>query len=423
MNLRSRWLRRGSAAAVSMALLLSACAANDDAAPDGPEPAAAEDDPADEDAWADVPETVLRVQSVHAPGAAASKAFDAWADAVADRSDGKLTFELFYAGALAPLTEVEEGLASGLIDIATHAPAYNPAQFPLENTIQRLNSAIAITPLAGTMQGIGAQTEFAFDDVTPPYFEERGLQPLLVPAAVVPAIHLACAGEPVTSLADASGTRVRVPSEPIGAEATAVGMTPTATTIAELFESLDRGVVDCVLATPPDMRDLGLFEVIDHWVIDPEVMFSGFSSFHLSMSQGAWDGLPDVAKRLLWDTAGEVFLRTVMEEFLADTADAIAKAADAGIEFHVFEGDLRAALADYQRQVFEAVAQEVDSGPAFVDRFTTLHEQWLGLIGELGYDEEVDGSFEVFSERFPTASLDLGPFIDHVNQTRSAYRP
>src|SRR5690625_3788135 len=131
----------------------------------------------EEASLADMDPITLQVQSAHGPNAAPSRGFDAWAEAVEEASDGAITFEMFYSSALAPISEVEDALASGLFDIGTHAPMYNAARFPTVNIIQSLNSTITATPLAGTLQGMGAQTEWLFDVYSSP-FEDQGVQPL-----------------------------------------------------------------------------------------------------------------------------------------------------------------------------------------------------------------------------------------------------
>lgn len=368
----------------------------------------------------DMSPTTLRVQSSHAPDAAPSRAYQAWQEAVEKGSNGKLKFEMFYKDALAPITEAEDALASGLIDIATHAPMYNAARFPTENLIQSMNSMITPSPVAGTLQGMGAQTEFAFDDVYSSPMPEQGVQPLIQPMAVIPVYHLGCSGDPVRSPEEAAGKRVRVPGEHLGSEVKALGMVPTATTISELYESLERGVVDCVLAPPADIRDLGLLDVIDHWVIDPEVMWTGVSGVQVSMSKDAWDGLPEAARQLLWDTAAEAFLPTIIKGVLDDSADAISQATEKGIKFHTWNEDARTALRDFHADTIASAAAELDNGKEFVARFNELHEQWLKELPELGFDTAT--AKDTFEE-FDTGDIDFKPYVERIKKARAAGRP
>lgn len=398
--------------AMGMAITMAACSAS------GTD--AESDSASGAEQFADMPETTLRVQSANAPDTAPSRAFDAWQKAVEKETGGRLKFEMFYGGALAPLDEVEEALSSGLVDIATHVPAYSPAEFPRDNTVQQLNSLVAPAPL-GTLQGLGAQTEFALDGWAEDQFDTQGLKPLLVPAAVISSMQLVCEGDPVRSLAEADGIRVRVPSEHHGTEATAVGMTPTATTNAELYEAVQRGIVDCAVMSPQDVRDLGLIDVIDHWMLDPEAGFSGFSSFHLSMSKATWDGLPVAAQRVLWDTAGEVFLPAITEGYLTDAAETMRQAADNGVEFHPWRDDLREKLRGHQKTVVTKVKDVTDDGEAVVKRATDLHEKWEKLVRDLGYDKQLD-SFETWASD-SAGKLELDRFIDSVSEMRKAHRP
>lgn len=411
VTLRMRSRTRLVAGVVGFALLASACGADSTGAT------------GDDISLTDMPQVVLRVQSAHGPDAAPSRALDAWHEVVDVRSNGRIQFEMFQGGSLAPLPEIEEGLESGLLDIATHSPVYNPAQFPTENVIQAMNSTIDPTPLAGTLQAYGAQAEFALDDLYPAQFEENGMQPLLVPALVVPSYHLACAGEKVQSLDDAEGVRVRVPSEHLAGEVEALGMSPTSTSVDELYEALQRGVVDCVLATPFDIRDMGLTELIDYWVIDSEAMWSGVTSFHLSMSQAAWDDLPTEAQQLLWETAGTSFLPTILAESLSETADGINQAEQEGVEFHEWDEEVRTTLREYQEEALENAAAEMDNGQEFSDRFMELHEHWLEILPDLGYDSSIEVSYEDFPEAHQEETIDLEPFLDRVNEIRAEHSP
>ncbi|SFB40718.1 TRAP-type C4-dicarboxylate transport system, substrate-binding protein [Amycolatopsis marina] len=372
------------------------------------------------DRFADIPEMTLRVQSANAPDTAPSRAFTVWQEAVEEATDGRLTFEMFYAGALAPLDEVEEALSSGLVDIATHVPAYSPAEFPHDSTVQRLNSLVEPAPL-GTLQGLGAQTEFALGGWAEDQFAAQGLKPLLVPAAMISSMQLVCGDEPVRSLAEAEGIRVRVPSEHHGTEATALGMTPTATTNAELYEAVQRGIVDCAVMSPQDVRDLGLVDVIDHWMLDQQAGFSGFSSFHLSMSKSTWDTLPVEAQRVLWDTAGEAYLPAITEGYLNDVAETMSQAADAGVQFHSWRDDLRERMLAHQSAVIDSVRGEKDDGEAVVAGVVETHEKWAKLVRDLGYETQL-GSFETWSSG-SAGQLQLDSFIGSVVELREAHRP
>lgn len=368
---------------------------------------------------ADMEPTTLQVQSSHSPEAAPSRAYQAWQKAVEEASEGKLTFEMHYNDALAPITEVEDALATGLMDIGTHAPMYNPARFPTEDLLQSLNSTIKPSPIAGTLQAVGAQTEFAFDDANSSETTE-GTVPLIKPMTVIPAYHLGCAGSPVRSLDEAAGKRVRVPGEHLGAEAKALGMTPTATEISEVYESLERGVVDCILASPSDIRDLGLIDVIDHWVIDSETMWTGVSGVQISMSKDSWDELPTAAQDVLWNTATEAFIPTLVEAVLEDTADSIEKSEKQGVEFHSWRADAKAALKKFHEDTIVKTTKELDNGDEVVTRFTELHQTWLEDLPRLGFDDSK--SKDEFVD-FDPAAVDLEPYVERLKEVRDAGRP
>lgn len=406
---------------VTVAALLTACGADADSPEDADSPGDTNspgDEAPDAGAFADMEETTLTIQTASPPGTSVSDAYEAWAEAVEEKSDGKLKFEINYGVALVPFGEVEEGLASGLLDIANHAPAFSPAQFPVDGRIQQLNSIPAATPL-GILQGIGAQNEFGLEGPFKDELVGQGLMPLLAPLLVV-SEQLVCGSAPVTSLAEASGTSVRVPGEVHAAEVEALGMVPTATTTDEQYEAMQRGIVECSVMSPQDVVDRGIIDVIEHWTLDPDVSFSAYSSLHMSMSKVAWDDLPVEAQRLLWDTAGSVYLPSVVSASLIDNAAAIAEAADRGIELHEWADDAQNALSAHQTETVEMVAQEHQQ---LVDDFTAVHEDWLATLLDLGYGETMDQSWADFAKSGAAESLDLGEFISAVQEVRVSARP
>ena len=422
------------AAAATMALVLAACGDAEDA-DDGDPAAADESETADPDAdvdyaeaLADMDEIELRVQSLYGPEVDLSRGFERWGEVIEEKSGGKISFEVFYAGALVALTDIEDGLDAGLVDIAIHHPIYSPSQFPLDNLVQDLGPVGEQTPVVGALQGMGAHAEFGFED---PYFgmmQDHGLEILVPFIAVQPNFHLICADSPVRSLEEAAGKRVRVSGESYAAEVEALGMSPVSLTGGEIYEGMQRGVVDCNVGGVVDARDMGLLELGDHWTMDSEVMFPGISSVHVSIGTQVWNDLPIEAQRLLWDTAWDEWLGEVLQARLSDPADAVTKAQEAGIEFHQWEDDAREALREHQEDSIESVRERaeewVDDGDAFVDRFIELHEKWLGItVDDLGFSDEEHQTYEAFAEVNPEGDVDVVPFIERMKEEFAQYRP
>lgn len=419
--------RRAQAAATLVALaLLAACttgAEPDDEPPGGAEPddaaptATADGDRDYAALLADMDPVTLQVQALYGPDNLVTQAFAEYGRAVEEVTDGKISFEMYYSGSLVPITELEEGMVSGLIDMAGHITIYSPATFPVSNLTSSLGFVGEGTPVVGTLQRLAANIEFGF---RPEHHDEMtgfGLQPIVPLLAPYPNFHLLCSGGPATSLAETTGKRVRVASPLYGAEAESLGMEPVQLVGAETFEGLQRGIVDCVIGTPVDARDQGLIELGDHWTVSPDVAFAGFTSYHISMSKRVWDELPVAAQQVLWDLAVDVYVRNFIEDAILETANALQVGAELGVEFHTWEPDAAQALRSHQDSVIEQARGQMqahsDDPDGFVDEYLELHDKWLAIVEELGYgDVDAETWFGLAAEE--RTSLDVDAFIDRL---------
>lgn len=426
MNRSVRTLRDGIltlVAIVAAMAMLVAC--GEDGTTDAE--AAGVDDPATDvddsatddvdDAVEDIPARTIKVQSLYGPESLVTRSLEAWGDAVEERTGGQMTFEMYYSGSLVALPELEDALQSGLIDAAVHIPIYSPDSFPASNVVSDMGFLGSQTPVVGSLQGMGANLEMGFNQVHYDEMINHGLQPIVPLMASTPNFHLLCKDTAVQSLDDARGIRARVSSPGYGAEAESLGMTPVQLVGGEIYEGLERGIVDCVVGAITDARDMGLQELGTDWTLDPGVAFSGWSSTHLAMSKQTWDALPPAAQEILWDTAGDVFLRMLLDLSFDDAIDSLNRARDDhGIEFHTWEPDAAEALGAHQDSVAESARGRIDTlgadGDAFVDEFLELHDTWLGVVEELGYDDAAGETWPDFAAS--GADIDVDAFIDRI---------
>ncbi|MGY1914145.1 hypothetical protein [Blastococcus sp. SYSU DS0973] len=372
--------------------------------------------------------TELTVQLLYGPEHFLSEAFHSMAEEVETESDGKITFDTHYSGSLVPLDGLEDGLQSGLIDMALHIPIYSPDNLPVSNVLANVAFVGEPTPTVGTLSKGAAYAEYGLGDEHYEEFREFGIQPLTGLVINAPAFHMVCAGEPVNDLESAAGKLVRVSGEGYAAQAEALGMSPVALVGAEIYEGLQRGVVDCVIGNITDARDMGLLELSDHWLIDSEVAFSGWVSESLSMSLDTWEQLPLEAQQLLYDKAHEVFYREVLEGIFAAHVGAIETGREMDVTFQQWGDDARAALAEGQEQLLESAATELDTlvgdGQEYIDGLREANEKWAARVEELGYTDEAGGTWQEFAESNPTGEVDLDAFMEaYIEDVASLRRP
>jgi TRAP-type C4-dicarboxylate transport system substrate-binding protein len=398
-----------------LALALAACGEGDTAAddPDGEGTDAATEDQTEAAAPADIEEITLNVATLYGPEQWQITPIRAFADAVTEASGGAISFEFFYGDTLVGPAEFATALQSGLADIATVVPVYSPDVFPVDNWISQAGFVASPEPPVSMLESAAATLDWSYSNPEQlDEFREAGLLPLFPRFQLLDQYDLLCRDEPVRSLDEASGVRVRVGGPAWVAEANAVGMSPEVIAGGEMYEAFQRGIVDCIMGAPPDLKAQGFWEIGEHYT---DATFAGFSSYAIMMSADTWDGLSLDAQRIMWD-ALPVYWEGLFTNVLAEQRSWVVDGLERGIEFHAAEDDLLEAIDAHHDRVLESMRAEppasVSDPDALLDDYVQRHEHWRQIIvDELGY-EAPGQTWQDWVEQGD--DLDLGPWVDRV---------
>lgn len=310
---------------------------------------------------------------------------DAFFSAVEEASDGRVSFDFSYANAIVPPAEVGSAMADGTVDSGLVVTSYNPSEFPVSNWASKLAFAGESGPPAAALDRPAAVMDWWFSqpEAMQSDFNDQGLMPLTPGFNAHTAYHLICT-EPVTSLEEAQGKSVRSPGEAWAETATAIGMEPVSLPGAEMYESLQRGIVDCVMADATDMVSSDLTEVAKHYTT---VNLPGFTAYGIFMSQQTWDSLDPELQTIVWEQI-PVYLESLAHEGLLLQEELLETS---GMEFHTMEDDLADAVGDHQQSVLDGAADAapdaVADPQAAVDQFVDLHDKWGSIVtDELGIE-------------------------------------
>lgn len=160
---------------------------------------------------------------------------------VTRRSEGKITFEPYYGGALLRVAESGDGLSRGVADIGVTVPAaFNPREFPLTGVVLPF---VSENPYAVTQAFADLMHE---DPAFAEQFRQHNQKPLWALAAGENSLWT---NKPVRTFSDLKGMRIR---SILGvAEALkAAGVTPVSIPWVEALELMQRGGVEGVSTTP-----------------------------------------------------------------------------------------------------------------------------------------------------------------------------
>lgn len=329
----------------------------------------------------------LKIATLYGPDNWQTEPMAAYTDAITEATEGKVTFEFFYAGALVPPAEMAGGLRDGLVDMAHIVPVYTAAIFPYDNYINQLSFVSDPSPIAGSLQAASATLQWGWE--TEDYlaeFEAEGLVPLLPRLQTVHTYGLLCS-ENAGSLSTLDGKRVRAGGAAWADEVTNVGGVPVSMPAADAYTAFQQGLLDCAVSGAEDIYALGL---TDHGKSWNAAGMTGFSSAGVFFSERTWEKLPLIVKQAIWEQL-PVFLENFFESQFSINLDFLEQGASLDVEFVSPDADMRKRIDDYHDSVLATIADkapaEVTDAPAAIKRWTELHDTWFDKVtGELGFD-------------------------------------
>lgn len=394
---RSRRVMLSSAAILTTAALaLSGCAAGDGGG-------------GDEETFN------FRVSTIYGPDNWQTLGLKAYTDAVTAKSDGRITFEYFYQDTLVAVPEFADAMASGVIDLAPLLAVYTPEKFPIDNWLSTIAFQATDGPPLNVLQGSAATQEWALSE--PNYateYENNGLHVLVPSTLPHPKYDLLCTKGPLQSLDDLRNLNVRISGAATAGVAEALGMVPVSIPPAEIFDAMQRGVIDCMLGPVIDLDSLGLLDIATHGAWTSVV---GFSASTVMMSLDKWNALPEDLQQIMTESATD-FVETFIQGKLAGEAASNQRVDELGIQFDIPDQEVFDAIAAWQE---EQLGLAVDTAPPLVEdpagsvqRYLDLHEEWSELLAEAGY-EDYDSWTEWVAAN-PTGEVDLGPWLELLQE-------
>jgi TRAP-type C4-dicarboxylate transport system substrate-binding protein len=107
--------------------------------------------------------------------------------------------------------------------------------------------------------------------------------------------------KPVRTLEDLKGMRIRTPSAAQSAQLTALGAVPVDMPVTQIYNAIERGVIDGTMIPLSAMLDFKLLEVVKYLTIDAPL---GRSPFLVAMQRKRYESLPADLKKIIDDTTG-----------------------------------------------------------------------------------------------------------------------
>lgn len=353
--------------------------------------------------------TNLVFQIGSGPEARTSQPYKTFAENVEEFSGGAVTIELVWSNAIVPnVAEIDRALMDGRVDIGVVYASLNAEQYPVNNAI--INTTVLRDPriLAGTLSSAGAYEESTLG--TPEALEEvhaNGLTPLYMLQPESPTVMFC--SEPLTSLADLQGKQIRAATPGMALQLEGLGAVPVSMAYNEVYEALQRGILDCGMGIHALGTVVGLFEVA------PFVMHTVPGAAFVSTPTPYYAGIrfsemEPVAQQLVQ----EMFVRAmgeVKEMQVAEIVeDGLPQVLDNGGKFLTFEQDVTDKLAEVNETLLDEVRNSTDfDGNDFLERLTANTAKWTTMVEDLGYLDagEADQVGEWYSSDLGSGYTDM----------------
>lgn len=251
-----------------------------------------------------------------------------WMDEIEKRTDGSITFEAYWDGTLVKGPDIVESLKDGRVDVSQVMPTLYTTTFPV-TSVHELPFQSSNSPAVSE-----AMAELASDEDGPVFqeFSAEGIRPLAWAIGSSSALGTKNAVETVDDL---EGVRIRGndrSSQVMGA----AGANIINMELADVYGSLDRGLIDGVYGVPFGfVGPLKYAEVVKHFT---DTGMGVASANPISVSEELWDSLTEEERKVIEEVSAEVPAK--VGEFDAQfDAQSCEVVKEQGAELHVFSDE------------------------------------------------------------------------------------
>lgn len=265
----------------------------------------------------------MRVSSFEPPqGFYSSKILQAWIDGINPKLSKGNAFKLYPGSMLGAPPAQAELVKAGVADIALVVPTYTPGLFP--------NSGVVELPgMVKTSSGGTAMLNALAEDGS---LDHEYADYKIIALFTTPGYRFFMTGKPVAAPADLAGLKLRSPSKFGSTLFDLVGASGVSVPAPQVYENLERGVVQGAVWVMDAYRTFRLNEVAPYVT---NIRFTA-QPMAILMNKATYDSLPEADRAVLDAATGRA-----LAEWIAGVVDAT----DAEIEA-AFRADGKATFTD-----------------------------------------------------------------------------
>jgi len=239
-------------------------------------------------------EISLRMADFYPPGHPIRKGFlEAFAAPLEKRTNGKVKIDYYGHESLVKAKDILDATISGVADIGnmTYAGSRIPLIF-----YQQLPGVFSDEQTVGAARAMWKIRE----KYVAPEFEKLGLKLLYVNSTT--GYQIMTTKKPIRRIGDIEGMKFRVAGSVLPHSIKGLGGVPVSMTMGEVYEAMERGVVDGIALSVPSVKAYAFYEIIKYATVNCNM--GGYPSY-FAMNMKKWNSLPDDVKKVIEDMALE----------------------------------------------------------------------------------------------------------------------
>lgn len=263
--------------------------------------------------------------STHDPAGSGNTVYQqAWADEIKEASGGRINITIYPGGTLAASADALDAVKTGACDIAWIFTGFYANQFPLTD--------VATLPLLGIESATQA-TDALWDMYETSEQLQAELNAQFKPLMVYTnnPNYIGTAGKPVEKLADVEGLKLRASAGTATEMVTAWKGTPISMGPSDMYQSLEKGVINGYVFEYSGIGSYNLVEVTDSYLELPICV----GPFMLAMNTETWNSLPEDLQQIIMDCSDRETSRGAAEVFEEDAASTVEEIKAAGADIIV----------------------------------------------------------------------------------------
>ena len=217
-------------------------------------------------------------------------ALQPWVKQVESATKDRVKIEVFPSQTLVKGVDMWKSASTGTIDIGWCVQSYWPDLTPLSDVI-----SLPGMPFKSAEKGSEVLWKLyeKFPAIQKEY-SQANIQPLTL--YVTHPLPLLTSKKQVKSLEDLKGMKIRIVGGPATEQAKALGMVPTPMPMPDVYQAIDKGVIDGAGAVWEAANSFRLYEVVKYYTVAPLATVY----FSICANKKKWDSLPaDVRDQIM----------------------------------------------------------------------------------------------------------------------------